>query len=248
MIQVSKLRLSAALWAVGMLGVVVLTLTVIPQLLHGAQTPVPQSVAVTASLIQSGLFLALAAWLGAALSRSVGLEAPVTEAVLSGSSVWRAAKPQLLPGALTGLVAGAVLFIAVQAAPLEVQSAAPAFNIPVSARLLYGGITEEILMRWGLMTLIVWLAWRFFQRRNGAPAPRYVVAAILIAALLFGVGHLPAATAMGINLTPSVVTYVLVSNTIPGVLFGFSYWRWGLESAFLAHATAHVVVIVTGVT
>lgn len=246
MIEVSKLRLSAALWLAGMAGVVVLTLTVIPQLLRGLHTPVPLSVAVTASLVQSGVLLALAAWLGATLSRPLGLRAPATEAALTGSSIWAALKPQLIPGVLMGLAAGAVLLIAMQAAPPELQSAGSAFHVPASAKLLYGGITEEILMRWGLMTLIAWLAWRFLQQRKGSPHPGYMGGAILMAALLFGLGHLPAVAAMGLNLTPSVIAYVLIGNIVPGVLFGFSYWRWGLESAFIAHATAHLTAIVAG--
>lgn len=75
-----------------------------------------------------------------------------------------------------------------------------------------------------------------------------MVMAIVLAAVLFGVGHLPAAFAMGLNLTPPVVAYVLIANTVPGVLFGYLYWRWGLESAFIAHAVAHPVLIVAGLT
>lgn len=246
MIQVSKLRLSAALWTAGMLGVVVVTLTVIPQLVRGAPTQVPHGLAIAGSLVQSGVLLALAAWSGAVLSAPLGLRAPVTEAALSGSSIWGAAKPQIIPGALIGLVAGVVLLIAGQAAPRELRSVGSAFHLPASARLLYGGITEEILMRWGLMTLVAWLAWRFLQRRNGSLHLKYMTAAVLIAALLFGIGHLPAAAAMGLDLSPAVVAYVLIGNTVPGLLFGLSYWRWGLESAFLAHAMAHLVAMMVG--
>lgn len=65
--------------------------------------------------------------------------------------MWRDARPQLFPGLFTGIIAGAVLLVALNVAPAEVQRASETFHIPVSARLLYGGITEEILMRWGLM-------------------------------------------------------------------------------------------------
>jgi len=33
---------------------------------------------------------------------------------------------------------------------------------------LYGGITEEVLLLWGSMTVFTWLTWRFVQRRSGA--------------------------------------------------------------------------------
>lgn len=244
MSQVSKLRLGAALWATGMVGVVTLTLTVLPQILERLSTQVSTSVVIAASLIQSALLLAAAAWLGAALSRPLGLRAPVIEAVLEGAGVWPAARRLLVPGALLGLVAGAWLLAAGVLAPPEIVNAGQTFKPPAAARLLYGGITEEVLTRWGLVTLFVWLAWRFLQARQGSPRPGFVVAAILLAALLFGLGHLPAAAALGIPLTPSVLAYLLIGNAVPGVLFGIAYWRWGLEAAFLAHALAHLFFIV----
>nr|WP_293157149.1 CPBP family intramembrane glutamic endopeptidase [Okeania sp. SIO2C9] len=57
--------------------------------------------------------------------------------------------------------------------------------------ILFGGITEELLMRWGLMTFLVWIGWKIFQRGKGKPQGRYFVMAILLSSLLFGVGHLP---------------------------------------------------------
>jgi hypothetical protein len=35
-------------------------------------------------------------------------------------------------------------------------------------------------------------------------------------------------------------------NTAFGVLFGYLFWRYGLEAAMIAHATAHVVSYVAG--
>jgi len=116
----------------------------------------------------------------------------------------------------------------------------------VAARLLYGGITEEILLRWGLMTLLAWLPWRFLQRRAGRPSAKYMAAVTLVAALLFAIGHFPAAAAMGVPFTPATVGYLLAANSVPGLLFGLAYWRWGLESACIAHAGAHLVALAAG--
>ena len=237
-------RLGAALWAAGMPGVLVLALAVTPQRLQG--TPVPHGAAIAASLVQSGVLLALAAWLGAALARPLGLKAPVAEAALCGTGLWDAVKPQLLPSARLGLAAGAALHTAGLAAPPELQQAGAALHIPVAARLLYGGITEEILLRWGLMTLLAWLPWRFLQRRAGRPRARYMAAATLVAALFFAIGHFPAAAAMGVPFTPATVGYLLAANSVPGLLFGLAYWRWGLESACIAHAGAHLVALAAG--
>lgn len=240
------LRLGVVLWLAGMVGVIVLTLTVVPQLLLKAAVPVPLWLILTASLLQSGVLLALAVWAGVALSRPLGLRAPVMQAIADRSAWWTAAKPQIVPGLVGGVIAGAVLVMALNAAPAALREAGAALTIPLAARVLYGGITEEILMRWGVMTLLAWLGWRILARGVGTPRPAHVWGAALVAALAFGIGHLPAVTAMGIALDPEVVTYVIVGNTVPGFLFGVLYARWGLESAFLAHALAHGVAVGAG--
>jgi hypothetical protein len=70
-----------------------------------------------------------------------------------------------------------------------------AFEIPLVSKLLYGGIVEELLLRWSLMSLLVWVAWRLAGRP--APVPGWVYGIGLVAsALLFAVGHLPALVAL----------------------------------------------------
>lgn len=242
-----RMRLAVALWLAAMAGVVVLSLTVLPQMLAKAPLRVPVGVAVAASVLQSGVLIALAVWAGVALSQRLGLDAPVFEAALSGNGVWAALEPQLIPAAIVGFFVGGLLLFLGRTAPSELLALGQTVEIPVAAKLLYGGVTEEILMRWGLMTVLVWLPWRFIQKRVGIPRPAYVIAAIFIAALLFGAGHLPAAVAMGANLTAHVVTYIIVGNTVPGVLFGFLYWHKGLEAAVLAHAIAHAAAVLVAV-
>ena len=39
---------------------------------------------------------------------------------------------------------------------------------------------------------------------------------------------------------------IVGANTVFGVLFGFLYWRRGLESAMVAHALAHVIAFTAG--
>jgi len=242
-----RLRLGASLWLAGMAGVVVLSLTVIPQLLENAPRSVPLGVAVAASVAQSGVLLALAVWAGVAFSRPLGLGAPAIEAALLGTGGWPALKRQLLPAAIVGIFVGGLLALLAHIAPSELLALGQAIEIPVAAKLLYGGVTEEMLMRWGLMTLLIWLPWRLIQKRAGLPRRSYVIGAIFAAALLFGALHLPAAAAMGASINPPVVGYIIVGNAVPGALFGFLYWRHGLEAAILAHAIGHAVAVLAAV-
>ncbi len=62
------------------------------------------------------------------------------------------------------------------------------------------------------------------------------------AAVLFGLGHLPAVAALGWPMDPLVITRAVVLNGLAGVVFGWLYWRRGLESAMLAHFSADMVL------
>jgi len=236
-----KLRLAASLWLLGMTGVVIVVSATLPQLLTRVPRQVPLGVALAASMLQSGLMLAMAVWAGVSLSRPLGLGAPVIEAALARSNVWPEIRRQFFPAVLAGAVAGAQLLLFELLAPTAVINAAHTVSIPLAAKVFYGGVTEEVLMRWGVMTAMIWLPWRIWQKKTGAPKPVYVVGAVAVTAVLFALGHLPAVIAMGIGLTTPVIAYIVVGNALPGVLFGLLYWRNGLEAAMIAHALGHVI-------
>jgi membrane protease YdiL (CAAX protease family) len=113
------------------------------------------------------------------------------------------------------------------------------------AGLLYGGITEEVMLRWGMMTFIVWVIWRRFQKGRPHPSAGAVWAAILLAAVLFGIGHLPATAAFA-PLDGMLVVRTVALNALGGVLFGWLFWRRHLEAAMVAHASAHVGFALAG--
>lgn len=242
-----RLRLGSILWLAGMLGVVVVTVTVLPRLLGEAALPAPLWVISLASLAQNAVLVALAVWSGVALAPKLGLRAPAFEAAVTARSIAAALRPQLLPGLVAGVLAGAALFAAgSDAAPAALAEVQRRFALPILARVLYGGITEEVLLRWGVMTALVWLAWRFLQGRRGTPRAVYVWLAIVASALLFGAGHLPAVAVLVGELTGELVLFVVGVNAAFGVLFGWLYWRYGLEAAIIAHGMAHIVSYLAG--
>jgi membrane protease YdiL (CAAX protease family) len=112
----------------------------------------------------------------------------------------------------------------------------------VPVRFLYGGITEELMLRFGLMSVLAFVGWRITGRRADGPQPGVVRAAIVIAAVLFGLGHLPA-LAQSADLTPALVVRTVLLNAVAGVLFGWLYWRRSLEAAMVAHASFHVPLV-----
>ncbi len=104
------------------------------------------------------------------------------------------------------------------------------------------GITEETLFRLFGLILVVWLGSLVFRSRTGRPAPGLLWAANILFALAFGPVHLRTASQLGITLTPLLVIRTLVINGAGGLLFGWLYVTFGLESAILAHIAADVVV------
>ncbi|TFW27701.1 CPBP family intramembrane metalloprotease, partial [Massilia arenosa] len=156
-----------------------------------------------------------------------------------------ALRPQLVPGLLGGLAGAALIALTGYLAPPALQQLAATVSMPALARVLYGGVTEELLMRWGAMTFFAWLFWRVFQRRAAAGAG-VMVAAIAVAALGFGIGHLPAAATLLGQLTPGVIVYVVLGNATFGFIAGALYWKVGLEAAIIAHMGAHTVLLLSG--
>lgn len=234
-------RLGLCLWVAGMLGVAALTLSVIPQLAVGTAPPLPLPVLILASIVQSALLLALVVWVGVSLAPKTGFVAPAFDAIAKGDDVLAALRHQLKPALLTGIVAGVLLFLlGGYASPAAIAQAEQQFTVPLLARILYGGITEELLLRWGLMTFLVWLMWRFIQAQQGRPRPMFIWVAIVVSSVLFGLGHLPAAAMQVGTLSGDVVLFVVGANTVFGIIFGYLYWRYSLEAAMIAHATAHL--------
>src|SRR2546429_2128900 len=203
----------------------------------------------TCALPISGILLILAVLLGVALAPKVRLSSPIAEAAASGRQLRRPLLPQIIPGLLGGMMGGVAIVLTAQLwKPLlapEVIARIAGFGklLPVPTRLLYGGITEELLMRWALMTVLVWAIWRLFQKGRGRPNSSCYVSAILISSVVFGVGHLPVAFLVVPNVTLSLAGYVIVVNSAFGFVAGYLYWRKGLESAMIAHMSTHLVIL-----
>ena len=64
-------------------------------------------------------------------------------------------------------------------------------------------------------------------------------------ALLYGVGHLPAAKSL-MPLTPIVLTAVLLPTGLAALAFGYLTWKRGIEAAMLAHFSSDFVSHVLG--
>jgi len=66
--------------------------------------------------------------------------------------------------------------------------------------------------------------------------------AIVASAVAFGVGHLPA-LASTFDLTIALIIRTVLLNAIVGVALGWLFWQRSLETAMVAHAAFHIVLV-----
>ena len=251
----TRTKLFAILWLAGMAGLLSFLLIDLSAVLAnlpasaGLELPFHPLLIKLLSVVQTAILLSAAILIGVRLAPRVRLSAPAAEALATGNSLVPALKPQVLPGMIAGFVAGvAILSIWLlfrPILPLVFVTRAERLNsaMPFLTRLLYGGITEELLLRWGLMTLLVWGAWRIFQRGRGTPRAIYFVSAIVISSIVFGIGHLPLASALAVDFTLPIVAFIVFANSLFGLIAGYLYWQKGLEAAIIAHMSTHIVII-----
>jgi membrane protease YdiL (CAAX protease family) len=196
---------------------------------------------------------AIAVWIGLTLGPKVGLAArSVSTWPSAGPGLARRLRLLLVPSLLGGILVGiaaAVSSIWVESTLIsklsesarraqEVAEQMPAWK-PLLASFS-AGVTEELLFRLGLMTLFAWLGAKVSRRRP--PAAQVFWMANFMAALLFGLIHFANVVELDIPITYEVVLHVMLVNGIAGMVFGWLYWRRGLETAMLAHFVADVVL------
>ncbi len=108
------------------------------------------------------------------------------------------------------------------------------------ATVTYGAVIEEVMLRLFMMSLIAFIVHKLFEKDKEKTSVWVLVAANVIAALLFAAGHLPA-TATMMGLTPILVFRCFLLNGGFGLLFGWLYRKYGLQYAMLAHGGCHIV-------
>lgn len=236
-------RRASLLVGLGLCGVVSLLLQPIPGHLlrqHPELADTPVWMVRLMGLLNPVLLLLVAALLGATLAHRVGLCS-----VLAGTAGRGA--PHTWPlAAGIGLITGiAVAVLDVVTAPLLgedwmrfLRGAAGADATAVFIGILYGGLTEEILMRWGLMSTLAWAFWSVTGKRHREAA---IGAAIVVSAIAFGAAHLPALAAQ-IDLTTGIALRTLLVNALAGAVYGWIFWRHHLEATMLCHACSHLAL------
>lgn len=242
-------RRVGTLFALGVVGVVALGITLGTAGLLPPTRGVSTLLVLAASVLVPTVLLGVAVLAGTFAAERVGLRSLVAERVDGGDPVgpelWRVAPRAVAAGVAVGVVLAAldVTFSPLGAVPASATATPTVFDIvgSVPVRFLYGSLTEELVFRWGLMSVLAWVGWR---AAGGVSRPGSDVMwpAIVFSAVVFGIAHVPALAGLASHSFATVIRTVLL-NAAVGVVYGWFLWRWHLEAAMLAHAGTHVAYI-----
>ena len=246
---VPRRRIFLLLLLAGMVGVFVFSYAMItynlPTLIErmavdASQFP-PNIILIIISTIQPTILIALAIWGGLTLAERMGVN--ITPILTS-------ARDQTISLLATGLglgfIAGLVMLVAHQwiflpltGIPVNATANYPLWLAMTSA-LLYGGIVEELLMRLGLMTFLLWIGTKIQGGNALRPGRRTFWIVNIIVTLIFGLLHVVSAPVLlDVVITPMVIIQAIVLNSV-ALLFGWLYWHKGLETVIAAHMGVHL--------
>lgn len=235
-LKISRLRAALALFALGFTGIAALYFALPPV------TDLPR----WAYVVNPALMLAVFVVAGTFIAPVCGFRSRIAKRA-SGHAV-SLVPPQAALFALVGIAAGIGIGLADHATRTlwqDPHGLTPALTdnwrlASLTVGIFYGGIVEEITVRWGVMSLAVLLVWKALGRDAPRPSANQLWIGIAIAAILFALGHLPALASSGAELTQALVFRTLFWNATLGLLFGALFARYDLEAAMLAHAGFHV--------
>ena len=222
-----KFKLGLSLFFLGLLGVLTMLTITIP--LDSLPTEVLEKISPRTLkylvLINPTILLLIAVIVGTLLYDKVGFSVPTISAILKIEQpkikFIEQIKFGVLFGSLTGILTTVIGIIFKSSISQEFIDLGNKIKITTIARFGYGGLTEEILMRFGFMTLVVWLISKITKNLGNST----YWTGIILASILFAVGHFPVVFNAVQNPTISLLTYVLIGNSSAGLFFGWLYWK-----------------------
>jgi membrane protease YdiL (CAAX protease family) len=223
----------------------------------GTMLVIPYSLAIISSTVeikpvillvtaaQNFVLFAVVAFFGLLLSKRIGMGLPIFQSMLEGKNQSKELRSILLPSVGFGVLAGVLItLLSIPFNKLIPEFQNASVSVPAWKAFLasfYGGIAEEVLLRLFLVSLFVWITFKIKKTADGYATNIGIWLSIVLAAIVFGLGHLPA-TAQITPLTGLVVIRAIVLNGVGGIIFGWLYWKKGIESAMIAHFSADIVL------
>ena len=251
-------RLLGILVAAVLVSVILITpysLTLQSKTLATAKLPLPLPILLPLQWLQTTLLYGVFAAIGLFIANRIGLGLPFLESLLAGKPEWERVRRFALPAVIAGVIASIVIvaldsvgfgpMLSSEVKRLGINLSSSSVVPPAWQGFLasfYGGTTEEILLRLFTLSLFAWLGRFVNHTPEGRPGEIALWVANVLAAILFGLGHLPATAAAGLPMNALVITRAVVLNGLAGLVFGWFYWKHGLEAAMVSHFSGDIVL------
>ncbi|WP_282040966.1 CPBP family intramembrane glutamic endopeptidase [Winogradskyella flava] len=246
MAKSKKLRLSLFLFLLGMLGVLsLLTMDIsnsIPDNKLHAFENTPEIIIKLSLLVVPAIVLVFGLLIGIFTYDKSQLKLPLIEGLLFRKKIETKISEHLIFGITFGIIlAGIVILVSFLFEPFmeDFIEKSKEYNVPLQMRLLYGGITEEIMVRFGVMSLVVFILMKITKKESST----VYILGILISAFLFALAHFPSLYAIESEPSAALLAFVIIGNMIAGIFFGWLYWKKSLTASMIAHMFFHITVV-----
>jgi hypothetical protein len=218
----------------------------------GANAPGWQVIVVNALI--NGLIICALGGIGLLIANRIGLGMPLVESRVKHEPIPYRFRNAVAIGWVAAVgFAFSILILQnrIFGPPMQALFEEIGYTVPEEAVTppLYGflaavsaGITEETIFRLFGLSLLAWLGGLLFHDSDGRPKLVVLWTANILFALAFGAAHLPGAATLGWPINALIVTRTLVLNGIGGLILGWLFWTFGLETAMLAHFLTDVIL------
>ncbi|RAI89341.1 CAAX prenyl protease-like protein [Algoriphagus yeomjeoni] len=198
-------------------------------------------------LLSSLVLGAILVFVGLWISSRSNLGAPVIARIFSKNPIneiisWKSVFSSILLATLAALFLLGLFELQSEFYPISSKMSRP--SKPFYALVSFSaGISEEIMFRLGLMSLIITVIQ--FWKKVDNPSDKTIWTGIIISALFFGLIHLPLSKNF-VELTPFTIGVTMIGNLITGATFGWIFWKRGLLVAIASHISFDLVFHVIG--
>lgn len=194
------------------------------------------------SAMTQGILLSVGACaIGSFTAPRAGLGTPFLEAIIQLDQPHIALWSQLWPAIVSSLYVMLGLIILQLAFVRRHVSTSAYYSTPLSAKILLEGVVEEVIYRWGVMSVIVRiLNVEFLADTNAA-----MMMAILLAAVASSLSRISDLSRLNFDRISMALLAVLLVNFWGALCYGWLFWRHGLTAAILCHVlvvTASVMI------
>ncbi|MCW4013082.1 MAG: CPBP family intramembrane metalloprotease [Candidatus Bathyarchaeota archaeon] len=167
-------------------------------------------------------------WVAVFLSGKVGLGAPIIEGYLP-----REKRPDWIREVASfttfGILVTLPLYLSINMG-ITKTTYPPCWQLVLAS--IQAGVREEIFSRLLLMSLFIFVG-KQLTKDDARPNNRTIWVGTILSAAIFGLAHFDNTPYSPEILVP--LLGIFTGNALLGLLFGWLYWRYGLEAAMLSH-------------